>query len=136
VITSAVCNSFKTDSADGVHQPGDTYKIALYTSSAVLNESTTAYILTGEVSGTGYVAGGNTLTGRVSALSGNVEYLDWNDPVWLNSSITARGCLIYNASRSNKALVVLDFGSDITSTNGPFTIQLPAAGLTAVIRFQ
>jgi hypothetical protein len=136
VITTAACDSFKTESADAVHQPGDTYKIALYTSAATLDKNTTAYSSTNEVVGSGYTGGGKVLAGRVSALSGDISYLDWDDPTWAVSTITARGCLIYNASRSNKALAVFDFGSDIVSTNGTFTVQLPPPGATAVLRFE
>lgn len=138
-ITAALCNSFKLEllpTAAGVHLSGDVYKIALYTSTATLNKSTTAYATTNEVVGTGYTAGGATLSGLTTALDTDTAYIDWTtDPTWPSATITARGALIYNSSKSNKAIAVLDFGGDITSTNGTFTVQLPLpAAATAVAR--
>ena len=133
-ITSAICNSYKKEILDGTHSSGDTYKIALYTSSADLGASTTAYSSTNEVSGTGYTAGGATLSGFSSGLASSTAYLTFSDPSWSNATITARGCLIYNSSKSNKAVAVFDFGSDVSSTSGTFTVDLPAAGASALIR--
>lgn len=134
-ITTAICNSFKQEILEGVHDAADTYKMALFTSSASLDKTTTAYSTTNEVSGTGYSAGGVTLAGYTTALSGDTAYIDWStDPSWASATITARGCLIYNSSKSNKAVAVFDFGGNITSTNGTFTVTLPAAGATAVVR--
>jgi hypothetical protein len=133
-ITSALCNSYKQEILEGVHASGDTYKIALYTSSASLSAATTAYSATNEASGTGYDAGGKVLSGLSTGLSGSTSYLTFSDPVWLDATITARGCLIYNSSKSNKAVAVFDFGSDIISVNGTFTVDLPAAGSSALIR--
>lgn len=133
-ITSALCNSFKQEILEGVHASADTYKIALYTSSASLDSSTTAYSATNEASGTGYDAGGKVLTGLSTGLSGSTAYLTFSDPVWLDATITARGCLIYNSSKSNKAVAVFDFGSEIISVNGTFTVDLPVAGASALIR--
>ena len=133
-ITTAICNSYKQEILGGVHASADTYKIALYTSSATLSASTTAYSSTNEVSGTGYVAGGKTLTGYVSGLSSGTAYITFDDPSWTSSTITARGCLIYNSSKSNKAVACFDFGSDVISVSGTFTIDLPAAGASALIR--
>lgn len=133
-ITTAICNSYKQEILEGVHASADTYKIALYTSSATLSASTTAYSSTNEVSGTGYVAGGKTLTGYVSGLSSGTAYITFDDPSWTSSTITARGCLIYNSSKSNKAVACFDFGSDVISVSGTFTIDLPAAGASALIR--
>ena len=133
-ITSALCNSFKQEILEGVHSSEDTYKIALFTSSASLDSSTTAYSATSEASGTGYDAGGKVLSGLSTGLSGSTAYLTFSDPVWLDATITARGCLIYNSSKSNKAVAVFDFGSDIISVNGTFTVDLPAAGASALIR--
>ena len=133
-ITTAICNSYKKEILEGVHASADTYKIALYTSSATLSASTTAYSSTNEVSGTGYVAGGKTLTGYVSGLSSGTAYITFDDPSWTSSTITARGCLIYNSSKSNKAVACFDFGSDVISVSGTFTIDLPAAGASALIR--
>lgn len=139
-ITQAVCNSFKLEllpTAAGVHLSGDVYKIALYASAATLSKATTAYSATNEVAnGNGYTTGGATLSGLQTALDTDTAYLDWTtDPTWPASTITARGALIYNASKSNKAVAVLDFGGDIISTNGTFTVQLPApAAATAPVR--
>ena len=114
----------------------DTFKIALYTSSATLGASTTAYSGTNEVAnGSGYTTGGNTLTLVSPSLDGTTAILDFNDSVWSAASITARGALIYNSTQSNKAVAVLDFGADKTSTAGDFTVIFPAAAAaTAIIR--
>ena len=136
-ITAAICNSFKQELlAMSPHTAADVYKIALFTSTATLSKSTTAYATTNEVVGTGYSAGGATLSGISVTLDTDTAILDWTtDPTWASSTITARGALIYNSSRSNKAVAVLDFGSDITSTGGTFTVQLPApAAATGLIR--
>jgi hypothetical protein len=134
-IVAALANSFKTEMlAMTPHTAADVYKIALYTSLATLNKSTTVYATTNEVTGTGYTAGGATLSGFSVTLDTDTAILDWTtDPTWPAATITARGALIYNSSRTNKAVAVLDFGADIASTNGTFTVQLPsptaAAGL-------
>lgn len=133
-ITTAICNSYKQEILEGVHASTDTYKIALYTSSATLGASTTAYSATNEVTGAGYDAGGKTLTGYVSGLATGTAYITFDDPSWTSSTITARGCLIYNSSKSNKAVAAFDFGSDVISVSGTFTIDLPAAGASALIR--
>lgn len=132
-ITTAVCNSFKQEILEGVHDSTDTYKIALYTDSATLGASTTAYSATNEVSGTGYSAGGKTLSGFSTGLSGSTAYLTFTDPQWTESTITARGCLIYNSSKSNKAIGVFDFGQNVTSVNGTFTVDLPGTGASSLI---
>lgn len=125
-ITTAVCNSYKQEVMQGIHASADTYKIALYTSAATLDKTTTVYSVTNEVAGTGYTAGGATLAGLNIALSGDTAVLDFTtDPSWPAASITARGALIYNSSKGNKAVAAFNFGSDITSTNGTFTAQLP-----------
>lgn len=133
-ITTAICNSYKKELLDGVHNAADTYKIALFTNAATLDKTTTAYSTTNEVVGTGYTAGGATLSGYASGLSGDTAYIDFSDPSWANATITARGALIYNSSQGNKAVAVFDFGGDITSTAGTFSITLPAPGATAVVR--
>ena len=133
-ITTAICNSYKQEILEGVHASTDTYKIALYTSSATLGAGTTAYSSTNEVTGTNYSAGGVTLTGYTSGLSSSTAYITFSDPSWADSTITARGCLIYNSSKTNKAVACFDFGSDVVSVSGTFTIDLPAAGATALIR--
>ncbi len=136
-ITSAFVNSFKTELlAMTPHTAADTYKIALFTSAATLSKATTAYSATNEVSGTGYTAGGATLAGFSVTLDTDTAMLDWTtDPSWASATITARGAVIYNSSRSNKALAVIDFGADITSTNGTFTVTLPVpAAATGLLR--
>lgn len=133
-ITTSLCNSYKREILEGVHQSTDTFKIALYTSSASLGASTTVYSSTNEVSGNGYSAGGATLTGLSTGLTGSTAYLTFNDVTFPNSTITARGCLIYNSTKSNKAVAVFDFGSEIVSINGSFTIDLPTVGASSLIR--
>ena len=123
--------SFKTQLYTGVHNLlTDTLKIALYTANADLNESTTVYTTSGEVTGTGYVAGGVVLTGVTINSSGFTAYVDFADVVF-NAAVTARCALIYNVTQGNKSIAVLDFGSDKTSTN--FTITMPANTATAAL---
>jgi hypothetical protein len=120
-------SSFKQQILLGEHDlDTDVLKIALYTSLATLGASTTVYTTSDEVVGAGYTAGGNTLTGATVSLSGTTAFVDFADTSWTTATITARGALIYNSSKSNKAVAVLDFGSDKTSTAGTFTIQFPA----------
>ena len=127
-ISQAMCSSFKQQLLQGEHNfTTNTFKMALYTSSATLDASTTAYTTSDEVVATGYTAGGNTLTGATVLLTGTTAFVDFDDISFTSATITARGALIYNASKSNKAIAVLDFGSDKTSTNGTFTVQMPAA---------
>jgi hypothetical protein len=138
-ITQAMCTSFKKALLDGEmdfsSDTSQTYKIALYTSSATLGASTTAYSTTNEVSGTGYSAGGATLTVVAPTTSGTTAFLDFNDVTFSTATITARGALIYQSGGSNPAVAVLDFGSDKTSTAGDFTIQFPTADASnAIIR--
>lgn len=125
-ISQGLCTSFKAEILSGGHLSTDVYKIALYTSAASLDASTTAYSATSEVSGTGYTAGGATLSGFSVTTSGTTAILDWTtDPSWANATITARGALIYNSSKSNKSVAVLNFTTDKTSTDGTFTVVLP-----------
>ena len=132
--------SFKIQLLNGVQNfSADTFKIALYTSSATLDANTTAYTTSNEVAATGnYTTGGNTLsvsTTPTDGGSGTTAFIDFADTTWASATITARGALIYNNSQSNSAVAVLDFGSDKTSTDGDFTIQFPAAtNTTAIIR--
>ena len=147
-ISQAMCTSFKAEILGGVMDlDTDTLKIALYTSSATLGAATTAYTApvdptanptsTYEVTetGTNYTAGGEVLTGAVITTSGTTAIVDFDDVTWSNVSLTARGALIYDTSASNKAIAVLDFGSDKTATSGDFTIVMPAAtASTALIR--
>ena len=138
-LTQAMCTSFKTELLTGTHDftnsSGDTFKLALYTSSATLDASTTAYTTTNEASGTGYSAGGGTLANVTPTSSGTTAFTDFSDLTFSSATITARGCLIYNDTDSDKAVAVLDFGGDKTSTNGDFTIQFPTADASnAIIR--
>lgn len=125
-IVQNITTSYKAEVLQGIHDAADTYKIALYTNAATLGAATTTYTTANEVVGIGYTAGGVTLSGFNVTTSGTTAILDFTtDPFWENATITARGALIYNSSKSNKAVYVLDFGSDITSTNGTFAITLP-----------
>ena len=135
-ITQAMCNSFKTELLGGTHDlDTDVIKIALFTSSATLDASTTAYSTTNEVVGSGYTAGGNTLAGAAISLSGSTAIVDFSDTTWSTATITARGALIYNSSKADRAVAVLDFGADKTSTSGDFTVVFPAADASnAIIR--
>ena len=139
-ISQAMCTSFKTELLTGTHDftnsTGNTFKIALYTSSATLDASTTAYSSTNEVSGTGYTATGNTLTNVTPTSSGTTAYTDFADTTWSSATITANGALIYNdTAAGDPAVAVLAFGGDKTSTNGDFTIQFPTADASnAIIR--
>ena len=112
---------------------GDVFKIALYTSAATLSAATTVYSATNEVAGTGYTAGGVTLTNVTPTTSGTTAFTDFGDATWATATITARGALIYNSSKSNKAVAVLDFGTDKTSTAGNFTVQFPTADASLAI---
>lgn len=135
-ILQGMCSSFKQESWLGIHDlDTDTLKLALYTASADLSQATTVYTPTGEVVGTGYLAGGIPITGAQVLLSGTTAYLTFDTPVWFNASFTCRGGLIYNASEANRAIAVVDFGSDKTAS-GTFTIPMPAAtATTALLRF-
>jgi len=137
-ITQAVCTSFKqeilVEGHDFTATTGDTFKIALYSSSATLSASTTAYSATNEVSNSGtYTAGGGSLTAVTPTTSGTTALCDFSDISFTSATITARGALVYNSSASNKAVVVLDFGGDKTSTSGTFTIAFPAADASNAI---
>ena len=139
-ISSAICTSFKQEILVGTHNftasSGDTFKIALYTSSASLGASTTAYSTSNEISntsGSAYSAGGATLTSVTPTTSGTTALCDFSDISFTSATITARGALIYNSTDSNKAVVVLDFGGDKTSTSGTFTIQFPTADASNAI---
>ena len=140
-ITQAMVTSFKVGVLDGTFDfssgTSQTFKIALYTSSASLDATTTAYSVTNEVTGTGYSAGGETLSIATNPTSsGTTAFLDFDDVTWSTATITARGALIYLADGvTNPAVAVLDFGSDKTSTAGDFTIVFPAADASnAIIR--
>ena len=137
-ITQAVCTSFKqeilVEGHDFTATTGDTFKIALYTSSASLDATTTAYSSTNEVSASGtYTAGGGSLTAVTPTTSGTTTLCDFADASFTSATITARGALIYNSSNSNKAVCVLNFGGDKTSTSGTFTVQFPTADASNAI---
>ncbi len=137
-ITQAMATSFKVQLLNGQQNfSSNTFKLALYTSSASLDENTTAYTTSNEVPSTGnYSAGGNTLTVSVTPTnSGNVAYISFANTSWANATITANGALIYNANLANAAVAVLAFGGDKTSTNGTFAVNFPTADATnAIIR--
>ena len=152
-ISQALCTSFKQEILQGIHNftngsgggtttstgTGNTFKIALFTSSASLGAGTTAYADSNQVSGTGYSAGGNTLTNVTPTVSSTTALTDFADTTWSSSTITARGALIYNSSTTagsaNRAVAVVDFGSDKTTSAGDFTITFPTADAsTAIIR--
>lgn len=135
-----MCSSFKQELLTGTHNfttsTGDVFKIALYTSAATLDATTTAYSATNEVAtGGNYNAGGNTLTNVTPTLSGTTAITDFADTTWAAATITANGALIYNSSKANRAVAVLAFGGDKTSTAGDFTIIFPTAdAANAIIR--
>jgi hypothetical protein len=139
-ITQAMCTSFKQALLDGEmdfsSDTAQTYKIALYTSSASLDAATAAYTTSNEVSGTGYSAGGNTLSISTNPTTGGTTaFLSFATTTWSTATITARGALIYQAGGSTPAVAVLDFGGDKTSTAGDFQITFPTADATnAIIR--
>jgi|TARA_B110000977_G_C10816476_1_gene392413 hypothetical protein len=138
-ISQAMCTSFKKELMEGTHNflasGGNSFKLALYTSSASLGATTTAYSSTNEASGTNYTAGGAALTNVNPTTSGTTAFTDFADLTFSNATITANGCLIYNDTNSDKAVCVLAFGGDKTSTAGDFTIQFPTADASnAIIR--
>lgn len=138
-ISTAMCTSFKSELMSALHDfdnpGGNTFKIALYTSSATLGASTTAYSSSNEVTGTGYSAGGQALTSVSPTTSGTTAYVDFADVTWANSTITANGALIYNSNSSNASVITLAFGSDKSTSNGDFKIIFPTANATdAIIR--
>ena len=139
-ITQAMCTSFKKELLEAKHNfllsGGNDFKIALYTSSATMSASTTAYSATNEISGTNYTAEGESLTRIDPSSSGTTGFTDFADESWTTATFTARGALIYNETTSgDPAVIVLDFGADKTATAGTFTIAFPAANASnAIIR--
>ena len=144
-IAQTATTSFKVQLLQGVHNFGptsaDTFYIALYTALANIGPTTTVYSTTNEVVGTGYTAGGQELTISTSPTSGNnssavpTAYISFNNVSWVNSSITARGALIYNSTQGNKSVAVLDFGSDKTTLDDTFTISFPTPDASnAIVR--
>ena len=145
-ITSAITNTFKAEMLKGLHSfdtsgatpAGNVFKIALYTNSATLGTTTTAYSATNEISGSGYSAGGNTLTNTGVGTTTTTSFTDFSDTSWTSASFTARGCLIYNSSTvtgltSNAAVCAVDFGGDKTVSSGTFTIQFPTNDSSSAI---
>lgn len=146
-ISQAMCTSFKVELLNGIHAfsttvargstAADTFKIALYTSSATLDATTTAYTASDEVAnGNGYTTGGNTLSvSQAPTSTSTTAFLSFSDTTWSTATITARGALIYNDTQSDKSVAVLDFGGDKTSTAGDFTVVFPTADASnAIIR--
>lgn len=135
-ILQTATTSFKVQLLEGVHNfTSDTFKIALYTGSASLGADTTVYTTTGETSGTGYTAGGETLTPTTPTSSGTTAYVSFANVSWASSSFTARAALIYNSTQGNKSVAVLDFGSDKTVSGSTFTITFPTADASnAIVR--
>lgn len=137
-IAQAMCTSFKKALLDGEmdfsSNTGQSYKIALYTSSASLDAATAAYTTSNEVSGTGYTAGGNTLSiSTAPTTSGTTAFLSFGTTTWSTATITARGALIYQVGGSTPSVAVLDFGGDKTSTAGDFQITFPTANSSSAI---
>ena len=139
-IPSAICTSFKVELLKGVHDftatTGDTFKIALYTSSATLGAGTTAFTTSNEItnsSGTAYTSGGATLTSVTPTSDSTTAVCDFADVSFTSASFTANGALIYNSSESNAAVAAIAFGADKTVSSGTFTIQFPTAGATTAI---
>ena len=141
-ISSAVCNSFKQEILVGTHNftasSGNSFKLAMYTSSASLGAGTTAYSTSNEISntsGSAYTAGGKALTSVTPVLDGSTAVCDFADISFTSASFTANGCLIYNDTQADKAVCVVAFGGDKTVSSGTFTIQFPAAAAsTAIVR--
>jgi len=145
-IGQTLATSFKVEILDGIHNFGvgvirattaaDTFKIALYSTLATLNSTTTIYTTDNEVTGTGYVAGGNTLVISQAPTSTNTETVAWlnfENSSWANATFSADGALIYNSTQGNKAVAVLNFGSTKTTTNQTFTVTFPASTSSAAI---
>ena len=138
-ISSTLTTSFKVELLTGTHNftnsSGNTFKLALYTSSATLGATTTAFTTTGQASGTNYTSGGAALTNGTPSATGPTAVTDFADLTFSTATITARGCMIYNDTNSDKSVATIDFGGDKTSTAGDFTIVFPAkAASTAIIR--
>lgn len=136
MITSCVPLQACLDFLKGIHEAADTYKIALYSSLASLDETATVYSSTNEVSGAGYTAGGATLSGYSASNDSGGAWIDFDDPSWTSSTITARGAVIYNTSKSNKIIAIIDFGAEYSSSAGTFTVIFPTPNsTTGLIRF-
>jgi hypothetical protein len=134
MIVQTQTTSFKAELYEGIHDLiDDTIKIALFNANADLTASTTAYSTNQEVTGTGYTAGGNTLTGATVRSSGTTAYVSFDNTTWSSASFTCRGALIYNSSKANRSVAVLNFGSDKIVANGTLTIEFPTNDVTSAI---
>ena len=138
-ITQSMATSFKKELLEGKHNflasGGNSFKLALYTSSATMGAATTAFTTTNQASGTNYTSGGNALTNINPSSSGTTAFTDFADLTFGTATITARGCMIYNDTNADRNVAVFDFGGDKTSTAGSFTITFPTADASnAVIR--
>lgn len=134
MITQTQTTSFKEELYEGVHNLlTDTIKIALYNANADLGADTTVYTTNEEATGTGYTAGGNTLTGASVSSSNGTAYVSFNNTSWSSASFTCRGALIYNSSKANRSIAVLNFGADKIVANQTFTITFPADTATSAI---
>ena len=134
MIVQTQTTSFKAELYEGIHDLiDDTIKIALFNANADLSASTTAYSTNQEVTGTGYTAGGNTLTGATVRSSGTTAYVSFDNTTWSSASFTCRGALIYNSSKANRSVAILNFGSDKIVANGTLTIEFPTNDVTSAI---
>ena len=138
-ITQSMATSFKKELLEGKHNflasGGNSFKLALYTSSATMGAATTAFTTTNQASGTNYTSGGNALTNINPSSSGTTAFTDFADLTFGTATVTARGCMIYNDTNADRNVAVFDFGGDKTSTAGSFTIQFPTADASnAIIR--
>ena len=138
MIVQTQTTSFKEELYEGIHDLlTDTIKIALYTANADIDADTTVYVVTDEITGTGYTAGGNTLTGTTVKSENGVAYVSFNNTTWASASFTCRGALIYNFTKANRSIAVLNFGSDKIVSNQTFQIQFPPnIPNSAIIRSQ
>jgi hypothetical protein len=134
MIVQTQTTSFKAELYEGIHDLiDDTIKIALFNANADLTANTTVYSTNQEVTGTGYTAGGNTLTGATVRSSGTTAYVSFDNTTWSSASFTSRGALIYNSSKANRSVAVLNFGSDKIVANGTLTIEFPSNDVTSAI---
>jgi hypothetical protein len=134
MIVQTQTTSFKAELYEGIHDLiDDTIKIALFNANADLTASTTTYSTNQEVTGTGYTAGGNTLTGATVRSGGTTAYVSFDNTTWSSASFTCRGALIYNSSKANRSVAVLNFGSDKIVANGTLTIEFPSNDVTSAI---
>lgn len=138
MIVQTQTTSFKKELYEGIHDLlTDTIKIALYTANADIDANTTVYVVTDEITGTGYTAGGNTLTGTTVKSENGVAYVSFDNTTWASASFTCRGALIYNSTKANRSIAVLNFGSDKIVSNQTFQIQFPPnIPNSAIIRSQ